>query len=87
MVGTLLARPRIGVYGSWRDEGPLPPEALSWAYQLGHLVGTRGHILVTGGSRGVAFEARRGCSEAGGLNLAVLPDATISIDAQKQQFR
>lgn len=67
---------RIGVYGSWRPVG-LTRNAIRWSYELGGLIAHHG-ILVTGGSGGVVLSCRQGCRDAGGMNLAVLPDAHVS---------
>ena len=45
------------------------------AYEVGSLLAAAGAVLVTGGLGGVMESASRGCSEAGGLVLGILPDS------------
>ncbi len=61
--------PIIGVIGSSEpcDNG------LFLAYEVGRLLAEAGAILVTGGLGGVMEAASRGCSEAGGQVLGILP--------------
>ncbi len=61
--------PIIGVIGSSEpcDTG------LSLAHEVGRLLAEAGAILVTGGLGGVMEAASRGCSEAGGQVLGILP--------------
>lgn len=74
LVGAHRDSLKVGLFGSWRKPG-LPPEAEEWAYGLGHAIGDGNHLLVTGGSGGIALSARRGCRSAGGLNVGILPEA------------
>lgn len=66
-------RPRVAVIGGNR------PDALSLetAYCVGRLLAERGAILVCGGLGGVMEAAARGCREAGGLSLGILPGKEI----------
>jgi len=74
---------KVAVFGSWRPEG-LSRRAIDWSYQLGSLIAKAEMILVTGGSGGVVLACRRGCRDAGGMNLAVLPDDHISDEMRDQ---
>jgi hypothetical protein len=61
----------IGVIGS-----SAPSMAgLELAFQVGQGIGNAGAVLVTGGLGGVMAAASRGCAEAGGLVLGILPGA------------
>lgn len=61
--------PVIGVIGSSAPDDV----SLSLAYDVGRLLAEAGAVLVTGGLGGVMEAASRGCSEAGGLVLGILP--------------
>jgi uncharacterized protein (TIGR00725 family) len=52
---------------------PHDPGLLDLAERLGHLLGARGDVVVTGGLGGVMAAAARGAHEAAGLTLALLP--------------
>ena len=43
------------------------------AYEVGRLLGERGHVLVCGGRGGVMLEACRGAKQTGGLTVGILP--------------
>jgi hypothetical protein len=66
--------PVVGVIGS-SSPGPV---GLSMAYEVGRLIAEAGAVLVTGGLGGVMDSASKGCSDAGGLVLGILPDADPS---------
>lgn len=59
----------IGIMGGHRDDSP----ALGDAFILGTAVAQRGHVLLTGGGRGVMKAASEGTYKAGGLVIAILP--------------
>ena len=59
----------IGVIGA----GNATSLALDNAYQVGRLIAERGAVLVCGGLGGVMEAASRGCVEAGGDVLGILP--------------
>lgn len=60
---------RIGVIG-----GAAPDrESFRTAYSVGRLIAEKGAILVSGGLTGVMEAAARGCREAGGLSIGILP--------------
>jgi uncharacterized protein (TIGR00725 family) len=61
--------PIIGVIGS----SAASPAGLDLAYQVGRLLAAAGAVLVTGGLGGIMEAASRGCAEAGGLVLGILP--------------
>ncbi|MBN2172017.1 MAG: TIGR00725 family protein [Candidatus Krumholzibacteriota bacterium] len=54
------------------------PAALVFAEELGRRIGGAGWALVSGGRQGVMEAASRGCREAGGLVLGILPTADDS---------
>lgn len=62
-------RPRVAVIGAGDADGP----QLALAASLGRALGGAGAIVVTGGLGGVMEAASRGCEEAGGLTLGILP--------------
>lgn len=49
------------------------PEACAFAEELGRVIGRRGWGLISGGRDGVMEAASRGCREAGGMALGILP--------------
>lgn len=62
----------IGVVGP----ADAPGDILAAAHEVGRLLAGHGAIVVTGGLGGVMAAAARGASEAGGLTVGLLPDAT-----------
>ncbi|KIH76971.1 hypothetical protein SAMN05660860_00577 [Geoalkalibacter ferrihydriticus] len=65
----MQVRAIIGVIGA----GSASPQAEAWAYEIGRLIAERGAVLVCGGLDGVMRAACRGCAEAGGETLGILP--------------
>ncbi len=61
----------IGVIGA----GEASEQARQWAYEIGRLIAWRDAVLVCGGMGGVMEEACRGCIEAGGQTMGILPGA------------
>lgn len=59
----------VGVVGP----GAATPEQVEQAVEIGRLLGGRGVVVVTGGLGGVMAGAARGCAEAGGTSLGLLP--------------
>lgn len=59
----------VGVIGA----GACEESVHGMARRLGHEIGKRGWILVCGGLSGVMEGASRGCREAGGRTVGVLP--------------
>jgi len=53
--------------------GLCSPEACETARQLGLLLASRGHILLSGGRGGVMEAACRGAHEGGGVAVGILP--------------
>lgn len=64
-----MQRTIIGVIGA----GNATPEGEQQAYAVGRALAERGAVLVCGGLGGVMAAASRGCHEAGGLVLGLLP--------------
>lgn len=62
-------KPIIGVIGS----GRVTPEGYATALEVGRLIAEAGAVLVCGGLGGVMEAASRGCAEAGGLVVGILP--------------
>lgn len=62
-------RIRIGVIGG---ANPVS-SAVHDAYTVGRLIAEKGALLVCGGLTGVMEAAARGCREAGGLSIGILP--------------
>lgn len=62
----------IGVIGASRAT----PKGLENAYQVGRLIAEAGATLVCGGLGGIMQEASRGCAEAGGNVVGILPGPT-----------
>ena len=59
----------IGVVGA----GNASTHGLDCAYQVGRLIAEKGALIVCGGLGGVMEAASRGCAEAGGDVLGILP--------------
>lgn len=65
----------LGVIGA----GSASPRGLDHAYQVGRLIAEKGAVLVCGGLGGVMEAASRGCAEAGGEVLGILPgDSSVT---------
>ena len=61
----------IGVIGA----GQVSPHGEERAYRVGQLLAEHGAVLVCGGLGGVMEAASRGCAEAGGQVIGLLPGA------------
>jgi len=59
----------VGVIGS----GTCSPEHYALARKVGYEVGKRGWTLICGGLGGVMEGAAKGCAEAGGTTVGILP--------------
>ena len=64
-------KPIIGVIGA----SEATPAGYAAAREVGRLIAEAGAVLVCGGLGGVMEAASRGCAEAGGLVLGILPGA------------
>jgi uncharacterized protein (TIGR00725 family) len=65
-----MERPKhVGVIGA----GECPDKTYQLARNLGSEIGKKGWILVCGGLGGVMEAAARGCTEAGGMTVGILP--------------
>ncbi len=72
-----MERPHhIGVIGA----GTCTKDCYSLAREVGFQIGKKGWLLVCGGLGGVMEAAAKGCSEAGGMTVALLPglDKTLA---------
>jgi uncharacterized protein (TIGR00725 family) len=66
-----LSQKLISVIGA----GSPDVQARRWAYDVGRLVADRGFGVVCGGLSGVMEAACKGCFDAGGLTVGILPGA------------
>jgi uncharacterized protein (TIGR00725 family) len=62
-------RTHIGVIGA----GDCSPETYDMARELGYLIGKNDWILICGGLGGVMEGAAKGCYQAGGMSVGILP--------------
>ncbi|MFC1662178.1 TIGR00725 family protein [Gemmatimonadota bacterium] len=60
---------RVSVVGA----GQASPEESAMAEALGRALGAAGALVITGGLGGVMAAASRGCAEAGGIAVGILP--------------
>lgn len=67
--GSAEMNPYIAVVGA----GACPAPTYELARKLGFEIGKRGWTLVCGGLKGVMEGAARGCVEAGGITVGILP--------------
>lgn len=67
-----MPRPMVGLIGASKASAA----ALELAREVGERLGRAGAVLVCGGLDGVMLAAARGCSEAGGEVLGILPGAS-----------
>lgn len=68
---TIEHRVQIGVMGSWRNN--LKQESYLLAEQVGKQIAESNYVLFSGGSTGVMEYAMKGCHEAGGTNVGIIP--------------
>lgn len=66
---TSLRRPQVAIIGSSQADETM----LRLAEQAGAVVARLGAALVTGGRDGIMAAASKGCAEAGGIVIAVVP--------------
>lgn len=66
----MSVRGYVGVVGPGRGA---TPELVQQAVEVGRLLAAEGFVVVTGGLGGVMAGAARGCAEAGGTSLGLLP--------------
>ena len=64
-------RPQILVVGYGADV--CTPQAYELAYRVGRRIAERGAILITGGLGGIMEAASKGCQEAGGISVGIIP--------------
>jgi len=69
MMGSSAQRLIIGVIGA----ADASPGGIEKAYQVGQLLAHRGAVLACGGLGGIMEAASRGCYEAGGEVIGILP--------------
>ncbi|MFQ5424431.1 MAG: TIGR00725 family protein [Phycisphaerae bacterium] len=66
-------RPQVAIIGSSEADEAL----MSLAEQIGRIVAELGAALVTGGREGIMEAASKGCAEAGGTVIAVVPGTSM----------
>jgi len=59
----------IGIVGA----GDCTVEVYKTAYDMGHLIGKKGWVLICGGLGGVMEGSAKGCFEGGGITVGLLP--------------
>lgn len=69
MSGSPLHEPLVSVIGA----GAPTPAQYAHAQEVGRLLAQAGYGVVTGGMGGVMEAACRGCAEAGGMSVGVIP--------------
>lgn len=73
-VDSSASRLMIGVIGA----AAIDESGYAAAREVGRLLAQKGAVLVTGGLCGVMEAASRGCAEAGGLVIGILPGASAA---------
>lgn len=73
MRSTNLRRPQVSIIGSSEADEPM----LTLAEAAGAIVAKLGFALVTGGRDGIMAAASKGCAQAGGTVIAVVPGASM----------
>ncbi|MGB9694535.1 MAG: TIGR00725 family protein [Caldisericaceae bacterium] len=70
---------RIGLIGqSDRPWEPAPKKIKMLAYQVGYLIGKEGWMLFNGGRDGVMESSAKGCHNANGITVGILPSLDSS---------
>ncbi|MBE9547457.1 MAG: TIGR00725 family protein [Proteobacteria bacterium] len=73
----------VGVMGSHKNNHA----AMKDACRLGEEIAKRGHVLLTGGGRGVMKAASEGAHMAGGLVIAILPsERKLPLEGYPNEF-
>ena len=62
------------------------PSDLAAAERVGRLLAERGAVLLTGGHHGVMQAAARGCRDAGGTSIGLMPGLDRAQGAQEHTF-
>jgi len=58
------------------SEGKNAQRAYELARKIGEAIAKKGHVLITGATNGVPFEAAKACKKAGGSNIGFSPAGT-----------
>ncbi|MBI5763011.1 MAG: TIGR00725 family protein [Planctomycetes bacterium] len=74
MAKTTIRRPQVSIIGSSEADAAM----LTLAAQAGAVVAKLGFALVTGGRDGIMQAASKGCADAGGIVLAVVPGTSMN---------
>lgn len=69
-----IRRPQVSIIGSSEADAAM----LTLAEKAGAVVAKLGFALVTGGRDGIMQAASKGCAEAGGIVLAVVPGTSMN---------
>lgn len=69
-----IRRPQVSIIGSSEADAAM----LTLAEQAGAVVAKLGFALVTGGRDGIMQAASKGCADAGGIVLAVVPGTSMN---------
>jgi len=67
-------------------EGKSAQKAYGLARQVGEAIAKRGHVLITGATSGVPFEAAKAAKKAGGSNIGFSPAGTEIEHAKKYRL-
>lgn len=67
-------------------EGPHAVKAYGLARKVGEAVAKKGHVLITGATNGVPFEAAKAAKKAGGSNIGFSPAGTDIEHARKYRL-
>jgi uncharacterized protein (TIGR00725 family) len=79
MLMTMKKIIRIALIGqSDRPWEPVPKKTKLLSYQIGFLIGKEGWILVNGGRDGVMEASAKGCHNAQGITVGILPTLDVS---------
>lgn len=67
-------RPLVAVVGGGKNQ--ISEEVLYLAYEIGRLLALLGAVVLNGGKGGVMEAASKGCQDAGGISIGILPENT-----------
>ena len=79
----LFPRLAVGVMGS--AGGEIASSVREWVKEFSRLVGSRGHVLVTGAAPGLPQDAVLGAKAAGGVVIGVSP--VLNLEEHVHKYR